>query len=359
MKLHHLLFVGIAAWGGMMAYRAQKVITGFFPQTNTEASSNYDGSGIGNIGYSGGGDIFGAVSSAAMGSYRPAPSDTGDNFSGSNYGNNSSNSSPFNYRDPAKENAEQVLAMLKAAAEGNVQELQRYTDDKARVNARDGQRRTALMFASLNGQNDAARMLLSSGANVKLKDPRGFNALDYAAGRGHSETVRLLLQASGTKDEQNAMQYAQLMEASFAGDKNRLPQGKGNLSSVNDISPEDQTPLIVAAGNGSADLVQNLIERGADVNLRNSQRQTALHWAAWNNKPATLSALLAKGAKIDATDLGGNTALMFAAQNGNQEAVSLLLAHGADTAMTDQRGSTAMTMAKTKGHKNITSMMEH
>ena len=342
MKIHHMLFVGLAAWGGMMAYRAQKIIAPFLTISNTANSDeNYDGSGIGHVG-----------NYAYNINQDPPPV----NYGGTAKGGGGIFSQIG--QKPSQTQEEKDLAIFKAAADGDVETLHELTEDKYHVNARDGQRRTALMFAALNGQTDACRILLSSGANVRLKDPRGFNALDYAAGRGHVDTVRLILQASGLTDDQHALQYATLMEAAFSGDRNRLPHNTADYAPVNNISPEDQSPLIIAAGNGSADIVELLILHGADVNQINSQRQTALHWAAWNNKPATISVLLARGAKIDAADLGGNTALMFAAQNGNQDAVSLLLENGADKSMTDQKGSTAMSMAKTKGHKNISSMMQ-
>jgi serine/threonine-protein phosphatase 6 regulatory ankyrin repeat subunit A/serine/threonine-protein phosphatase 6 regulatory ankyrin repeat subunit B len=327
MKMRHLLFIGLAAWAGMTAYRANLFLTPLMPKKfsgfgrSDDASEN--GGGIGGIGQ---------------------------------HTHNSEASSFLLAASKNKETPSQTVALHKAAALGDLAELNDWIQEKYNINSRDTKRRTALMFAALNGRNEACQLLLSAGSNVRLRDEAGFSALDYAAGRGHADTVRLLL-TTGAEDN-HYLEYATLMQAAFAGDVKRIPQHGGQFSSVNMLSSEDQSPLMIAAGNGSAAVLEALIVHGADVNLRNNQKQTALHWAAWNNKTNTLEALLSHKARINESDAQGNTALMFAAQNGQKEAVTLLLSKGANRNAVDQNGQTAASMAYTRGHQDIANLLK-
>jgi ankyrin repeat protein len=56
------------------------------------------------------------------------------------------------------------------------------------------------------------------------------------------------------------------------------------------------TPLMLAASHGHAEIVQMLIEAGADVNARDFTGWTALHSAAYKGDPKIVSSLLEHGA---------------------------------------------------------------
>lgn len=89
--------------------------------------------------------------------------------------------------------------------------------------------------------------------------------------------------------------------------------------------------LYTAATSDDAELIADLLARGADANLPIGELQrTALHQAAYLNHCASLSALLRGGAVMEVEDSKGDTALHLAAWAGNVEALSSLLAHGAD-----------------------------
>ena len=71
-----------------------------------------------------------------------------------------------------------------------------------------------------------------------------------------------------------------------------------------------------------------LIERGADVNMRDNRGWTALTTAAYRNHPGVIEQLLAVGADPAPTDKEGRTPLSIARSKGSMDAADLLISRG-------------------------------
>jgi ankyrin repeat protein len=105
----------------------------------------------------------------------------------------------------------------------------------------------------------------------------------------------------------------------------------------------DESPLMIAALNGTVDLAQNLIAKGADVNKTG---WAPLHYAATRGHLQMISLLLDNYAYIDAASPNGTTPLMMAAFYGTPPAVKLLLDAGADPLLKNTQGLTAIDFAQ-------------
>jgi ankyrin repeat protein len=105
---------------------------------------------------------------------------------------------------------------------------------------------------------------------------------------------------------------------------------------------QDESPLMMAALKGHAEIVRKLIERDADVN---KPGWTPLHYAATNGHLAIIELLLEHHAYIDAESPNGTTPLMMAAHYGTPAAVKLLLEAGADASLKNQLGLSALDFA--------------
>jgi len=92
-------------------------------------------------------------------------------------------------------------------------------------------------------------------------------------------------------------------------------------------TPQDESPLMIAALKGQYDLATRLIARGADVNKTG---WAPLHYAATSGHLDMIQLLLENHAYIDAESPNGTTPLMMAAHYGTDAAVRLLLDEGAD-----------------------------
>ena len=98
--------------------------------------------------------------------------------------------------------------------------------------------------------------------------------------------------------------------------------------------------------------VDLLLERGADPNLRDKDGMTALDYAAVYNRTATASALLAAGADTGGSG-HGETPLRLASSNGRELIVDLLLEAGADPDATNISGDTPLMTAAAGGYTAI------
>jgi ankyrin repeat protein len=114
-------------------------------------------------------------------------------------------------------------------------------------------------------------------------------------------------------------------------------------------TPQDESPLMMAALRGNLELCKRLIGRDADVN---KQGWTPLHYAATNGHVAVIELLLENNAYIDAESPNGTTPLMMAAHYGSAAAVQELLQAGADPTLKNQLGLTAIDFAFRGGHQD-------
>jgi ankyrin repeat protein len=249
--------------------------------------------------------------------------------------------------------------LLYAARKGCVECAKFLVEGGADVNQTDPENVSPLLLATLNLNFDVAAFLVKHGANVNKWDLWGRSPL-YAAvdmntlpvgGRADRpststttglQLIEMLLAAGANpnlqlklfppyrslRDDRGAdgllgIGTTPLLRAAKAGD---VPAMRLLLAhGANPNLPTDRgiTPLMAAAGNGSAGLdtrgrykteaqaveaVSLLLDAGVDVNQRDSQGQTALHGAAqwgWNDLVRTL---VARNADVMAKDARGRTA---------------------------------------------------
>lgn len=141
---------------------------------------------------------------------------------------------------------------------------------------------TVLQRAQLNGRRELASALADWGADVAL------TPLHEAAAAGDLATVRHLL--------------------AWEVDPNVLGEFQDGINR--------RTPLHWAAVMGRTYVITSLIDKGADVNAKDSHGRTPLHWAARHNYEAAVKELLANNADPRLTDHDGLTPLAFGVLGG-------------------------------------------
>ncbi len=118
--------------------------------------------------------------------------------------------------------------------------------------------------------------------------------------------------------------------------KRLLEEGKVN---INDLNQDGYTPLMWAAKFEKLDIVNLLLRKGAEVNIKNSSGETALMMV---KNPKVIEALVAKGADVNAKDHEGQTEFMKCAMALDMPKMKLLLTSGANINEIDDKGRTPL-----------------
>jgi ankyrin repeat protein len=267
--------------------------------------------------------------------------------------------------------------LLKSADHDDIASVRQLLDRGANAEARGHNGFTALAMAAEHGDVAMVKLLLEKGAEVGAKDETDETTLVLAARGGNVEIMELLLRrTSDVQDKNRALFEAAgggpvVIQMEDSNSKPNEPHGpvpaaawdapwvktvKLLLDSGAYIEARDSersTPLIRAASLGQTDIFMLLLERGADIQARDKYGNTALIAAACECAVATMNStydivklLLQKGADPNARTHEGTTALMNAASGfGDASIVKLLLESGADPSSKDNHGNTAMALA--------------
>ncbi|KAK5852509.1 hypothetical protein PBY51_006363 [Eleginops maclovinus] len=151
---------------------------------------------------------------------------------------------------------------------------------------------------------------------------------------------------------QNLFSYVE--EENLSALKSHLDRFK----EVDGRSDNGQTPLMLAAEQGSLEIVQELVRRGANVNLDDVDCWSALISAAKEGHLEVVKELLENSAYIEHRDMGGWTALMWAAYKGQVNVTELLLENGANPNTTGQQYSVyPIIWAAGRGHADIVKVL--
>jgi ankyrin repeat protein/uncharacterized glyoxalase superfamily protein PhnB len=211
---------------------------------------------------------------------------------------------------------------------------------------------TGLHAAAKGGHVGAVRLLLDHGADPNAREAGdNTSALHWAAARGSLETVRALLDAGG--DVQGIGDVHELEVIGWA-------TGAGSPSA--DISPDVLSLLIECGARhhifsaiavGDLNLIQKLVEQNPEALDRHLSRfehgQTPLHFAMTRKRYDILDLLIELGADLEAKDMSGQTALGVAMLRGDREAMSRLHAAGAKQPTTVTPSSLRAGMATMAG----------
>lgn len=199
------------------------------------------------------------------------------------------------------------------------------------VNVRDNYGETPLMRAG----SSTIQYLLSKGADPFAKSKSGKTLLHYAAGHGLDWFVEYLIAAKIDPNANDQYGWTPLHFAAAYGNRNivEILISKGADLKAKTNAGETLIHLAIKSS-PNADLIQFLIQNGADVNtkLLKYKNMTLLHYSVRENWPEIVRLLLTNGAdpNIQNTDYMENTPLYTAVQYNFIECAKILLEHGAD-----------------------------
>jgi nucleoside phosphorylase/ankyrin repeat protein len=185
-------------------------------------------------------------------------------------------------------------------------------------------------------------------------------ALAMAVFRGHSEMVQALL-ARGALMTVPAARVGPLLVGAVAYCGLAIIETLLAAGADPNAKDGERTALTCAVERRRADMGQVLLAGDADPNVGwgmfHKVPATNLMIAAGNGDIEILNDLLSNGADVTATTTNGVTALMFAANSGSEACVRALLANGADATAENGQGKTARARAEGRGFDTIAKLL--
>ncbi|MBE5393873.1 ankyrin repeat domain-containing protein [Brevibacillus borstelensis] len=194
-------------------------------------------------------------------------------------------------------------------------------------------------------------MLQSNPTLLQLRIQTGQSPVLTAIYNGARATLAYLLEQDIPLD---------LFEAAASGRLDRVQElvdSEPNL--VNAYANDGFTALGLAAYLGHKDIVEYLLEKGADVNRasKNDMKVMPLHSAVATLQVDVAELLLKHGAEVNAIQQGGWTPLHEAALHGHEEMIKLLLEFGANKTIKKDNGEIPLDVALQRNHLHVVTLL--
>ncbi|SPO02207.1 uncharacterized protein DNG_04880 [Cephalotrichum gorgonifer] len=251
------------------------------------------------------------------------------------------------------EDEDNTTALMMTVSAGNEEAFDILMAAKADTHIQDTNGRTVLHHAARHGRVNMGRKILRRNADLLgYKDNDGLSALHSAIINGREEFAEILLDDFypeahadlwddldvNNRRSTNNRKNTPLLSA-VKNDQMQVVERLLEMGAQTDVQDEEgKTVLLLAVSKGSKRMIEVLLNRDipnrADVNAGGGAGQpTALHEAARKGKKVLVEQLVRLGAKVNS--LGGqfNTALTAAAFTGYDDVVLYLLDREADASL--------------------------
>ena len=182
---------------------------------------------------------------------------------------------------------------------------------------------------------------------------------DHFLNKRNNEGIQTLKYVLETNDSRlvkgsRGVSHGNTLHAASAGGHTEIVQillEKG--AEVNVKGGHYGTALIAASRQGHIEIVQILLEKGAEINIKGGHYGTALVAASLEGYTEIVQILLEKGAEINIKGGHYGTALVAASLEGYTEIVQILLEKGAEINIKGGYYGTALEAASFKGHTEV------
>ena len=243
-----------------------------------------------------------------------------------------------------------------ALHDASVDVVQVLVDVGADIEVRDNEGRSPLLSStsdSYSGKLAIVKQLVEAGAGVRTLDTEGRTCLHLAVYYGHSDVVRYL---AGLKEVEldHANNHGQTA-LRVAVEYKRADLVEVLIDAGADIETTDnkgRSPLVAACASYSGQLVivQQLFRAGAELRTVDAEGQTCLHLAAsYGLRDIVRYLVRLPVVDVNHVDTNGCTALHAASQRGYADVVQALVEYGADTSLRNDNGDTALRGAQNSG----------
>mmetsp|Transcript_21631 Transcript_21631/g.31407 ORF Transcript_21631/g.31407 Transcript_21631/m.31407 type:complete len:308 (-) Transcript_21631:86-1009(-) len=196
-------------------------------------------------------------------------------------------------------------------------------------------------------------------AEFRWKDGRSL--LHLASAAGQVQSCRALIQIGVDIDARERQHLrTPLYECAAAGHNDVVQELLQVGAKVNLTKSGEWTPLMVASSKGFPDVVESLISHRARLDLFNSEGASALHHAARNGNEHVVRLILDNDDShrlVNSVNRAGKTPLFHACYRGNLEAIEILIDSGSDLVHRDRGQSTILHEACSQGQSEAVELL--
>ncbi|GGG66711.1 ankyrin repeat domain-containing protein [Paenibacillus radicis (ex Gao et al. 2016)] len=197
----------------------------------------------------------------------------------------------------------QMNNLFRAAEAGRTAEVLRELDRGADLNGQDSRGRTPIMAAVHGNKPETVRALIEAGADINLQDNRLDNPFLYAGAEGLAEILAILIEAGADTTITNRFGGTALIPAADRGHveivRTLLADSGVAINHVNNLGWTALLEAVILGDGGQrhTEIVQLLLDNGANVNLADNDGTTPLQHAKKRGYKTMIAALEAAGGK--------------------------------------------------------------
>ena len=254
---------------------------------------------------------------------------------------------------------EGFTALHWAGQKNHPEVVQVLIDAGADIEVKDEEGYSPLLRVSKSGALNVVKMLVEAGADVCVTDNKGRTCLIFAAHKGHTETVRYLVGLKDVDVNQSGDEVCSALRRAVVGNHADVVQVL--IDAGADIETKDQkgrSPLHNAGSSGALDVLKTLVKAGADVCVTDSTGRTCLIFAAHRGHTETVRYLVGlKDVDVNHVDTTGWPALRHAAVRNHPDVVQVLIDAGADIETRDNHDRTPLLVASQCGNLRVVKVL--
>ncbi|GJM08841.1 MAG: hypothetical protein DHS20C11_11170 [Lysobacteraceae bacterium] len=248
--------------------------------------------------------------------------------------------------------------LYRAAKAGQLAVVEQLLTAGAKVDTPVPGNRIPIMAATYYGHLDVVKRLLKAGADPEFDADSGYATFDFALESGQQAIMSLLLSGWLNHSQMSHQERDSLLLVRAVVD-DQPSELTDHLVAGRSPDTHNRTgyaPLPLAIRLQRNDMVDLLLERGANPNIGNDGNDEALplNQAARGGHLDLLNKVLAAGADANRGNERGYTALMLATSYQFPQLIAPLIAAGADPKAENQDGFTAMDYAIQRGSTEVT-----
>lgn len=246
-----------------------------------------------------------------------------------------------------------------AASIGHVEVAELLLTRGADINVQDYRGETPLIGAVLADQQSLVAFLLQQGARIDVRDHYERTALHLVSRQtGNHVVTRQLLEKGANPNLRDRFDDTPLQLAAWRGYGEVVDLLLDAGAEVTAVGRDGKYLTIYAVQHGLLRLFDMLVEKGADLALRNTEGGSFLHTAAQGGAVPIIDVLLERGADINEQDRYGWTPLHYAAVKGRREAAALLIERGSHLNKQTKAGNTALNLANDFDRSEVVRLLE-